>query len=484
MLVYLMAARVSVDADTWWHLRAGQWMIENRQILTKDLFSYTRYEAEWRYPGWLIEIPMAFIESKLGLGGLNILTGMVIAATFGFIFATLQGNELVRAFLIILAATVSGMYWSARPHLFTLLFTALFLYLLESSTRRGLTHSRRSLLIILPALMFCWVNSHGGFIVGFIVWGIYFIERLIEQVLLILREGRRIKDVFLDQALHTLILIGLGMGILAFLNPLGPQIFLYPFRTVSIQQLRAYIQEWQSPDFHSLSLQPFIWLLILLLFVSAFSEKNWKIRDFLLVSVFLYLALIAGRNVALFALVAPLPISRMVAESDWSHLFASLNLHGITTRNHRPPKDYPKLNLFLLSLIFLGCIFRSYQVYPEEVIVNLLSDGYPLAAVHYLEANRPPGRLFNSYNWGGYLLWHLPEYPVFVDGRTDLYNEEILDQWFQVAQLKDGWEQVIEQWQIRVILMERDWRMAEVYLQHGWCQSYVDDIAIVLEKCR
>jgi hypothetical protein len=72
---------------------------------------------------------------------------------------------------------------------------------------------------------------------------------------------------------------------------------------------------------------------------------------------------------------------------------------------------------------------------------------------------------------------------VFVDGRTDLYNDEILNQWFQVAQFQDGWEEVIERWQISVILMEKDWIVAKFLQQTGWCQKYLDDVAIVLEKC-
>ncbi len=80
-------------------------------------------------------------------------------------------------------------------------------------------------------------------------------------------------------------------------------------------------------------------------------------------------------------------------------------------------------------------------------------------------------------------MWALPEYPVFVDGRTDLYNDEIINQWFQVFQIKEGWEQVLEQWDIRVILMEKDWSVAKFLQQQGWCISYQDELAMVLEKC-
>jgi len=66
----------------------------------------------------------------------------------------------------------------------------------------------------------------------------------------------------------------------------------------------------------------------------------------------------------------------------------------------------------------------------------------------------PPGRLFNSYNWGGYLLWELPEYPVFIDGRTDLYNDELINEWLQVMRGEPGWQEALDRWQVRLVLLE------------------------------
>lgn len=70
LAVFAMAARISIDTDTWWHLRAGQWIVENRQVPQVDPFSYTREGQSWQYPGWLVEVPMYGIYLTLGPGGL------------------------------------------------------------------------------------------------------------------------------------------------------------------------------------------------------------------------------------------------------------------------------------------------------------------------------------------------------------------------------------------------------------------------------
>ncbi|MCX8062117.1 MAG: hypothetical protein N3D16_06005, partial [Anaerolineales bacterium] len=301
LLVYIMATRNSLDHDTWWHLRVGRWMIENRQILTVDLFSYTRYGADWLYPGWMVEIPMTAIVMTAGLGGVNIASGLLITATLAIILVTTRGNILVRAFLVILVATASSVYWSARPHLVTFLFTSLYLYLLESGARIGFSYFRKPLWIFLPILMLVWVNSHGGFIVGFLLFGIYFAEVLVIELMRLYQERLSLWSVLKNKDLRTLGVSGILMGVLANLNPMGSQIFAYPFRTVSIRTLEQFIQEWQSPNFHELNMQPFLWLIIVMILASALSRKRWLLRDILLVSIFLYMALMAARNIALFA---------------------------------------------------------------------------------------------------------------------------------------------------------------------------------------
>ena len=83
-----------------------------------------------------------------------------------------------------------------------------------------------------------------------------------------------------------------------------------------------------------------------------------------------------------------------------------------------------------------------------------IRENLPIGAVAYLNDNKPEGRLFNPYNWGAYLLWALPGYPVFVDGRTDLYNDEIINKWLSVVRVEDGWQDILEEYDINLVLIE------------------------------
>lgn len=468
LAIFAMSARISVDTDTWWHLRAGEWIVENRAIPQVDSFSYTRVNQSWLYPGWLVEAPMYLVFRAFGPGGLNLVTALLVTLAFFFIWKALSGSVFLRSFGLIFAAAASGVYWSARPHLITLALAAVFLKILEDSRWRDNPATRRRL-VWLPIFMIVWVNSHGGFIVGFILWGLYCVDTLIRW---------RTKQVEWG-AFRRLILIGALLAAGTTVNPAGLHIFLYPFSTVGVHALQNYIQEWQSPNFHDLAVQPFAWLLIALIGFLGASTRRIALTDFLLCAVFGYMGLLAGRNIALFALVAPIVITRHL-EPIIAELGGRINYH--LSDEADPSSRRIILNWGILAAIIMAVVLKTMMIVSLSANERLFEKTLPLAAIRYLHTHDYPGNLFNSYNWGGYLLWALPEYPVFIDGRTDLYDDEIIDQWFQVVQAKPGWQQVLDRWNVNLILLEADSPIVKLLPCEGWSEVYRDKQAILLTR--
>ena len=477
LAIFSMAARLSVDTDTWWHLRAGEWIVNHAAILNTDQFSYTRFGEPWRYPGWLVEAPMYLIYRYLGPGGLNMWTALMVTLAFYFVGKTLKGNPFLRAFVLILAATVSGVYWAARPYLVTFALTAITLWIFEryrdSAPEPGGSF-RRSGLGWLAVIMVIWVNSHGGFIIGFIVWGVYWLADSATHIKRAITNHRPIFS--RDLWKSPLTLAGMVMVGAAFINPSGPAVLLYPLKTVGIGVLQEYIQEWQSPDFHSLSVQPFIWLILLTLAAVGISRRRIAFIDFALVALFAYLGLMAGRNIALFALAAPMVVTRHLTP-----VLSSLGRRmGIRMTPARPAKGWQRLlNGAILGVILLAALAKATLVYPRAANEQAFEKSLPVQAVEYLKIVKPPGRMFNSYNWGGYLIWALREYPVFADGRTDLYDDEILEQWLQVARAEAGWLAILDRWDIQLFVIEPGLPVADILADYGWIEIYRDDLAVI-----
>jgi hypothetical protein len=473
LAIFAMGLRFSVDTDTWWQLRTGELIAEDRAIPKTDTFSFTREGETWRYPSsaWLIELKLFLIHDWFGTGGLNIWMAGMITLAFAFIYMAMSGGGFLRAFVLILATAVSGVYWAARPYMASFVLSAVFLWILEDY-RWG----RKNRVIWLPILMILWVNSHPGFAVGFILVGIYFLD----EIICWFGENWPIKRKNVQAALRgkvgVYLLVILGMLVGACLSPAGISVFSYPFETVSIGVLRDYIQEWQSPNFHELAAQPFIWLLLLTLLAIGLSRTQLAVSDFLLIAISAYMTLLAGRNMPLFALVAPIVLTRnAVLAIDKARKW--LNLKKTTAR--KVPGWQGLLNVSILAVLALAVTVRALSMYPDEANQASYADDAPVAAVDYLKAERPTGRLFNSYNWGGYLIWNLRDYPVFVDGRTDLYSQELLTEWLNTVNGIEGWQDTLEKWEIGLVLIEPNWPLAKLLPTEGWQMLFEDDHSVL-----
>lgn len=464
----LSAARVSPDPDTWWHLNAGKWMVEHGVLLRVDQFSYTRLGEPYPAPGWPVQILLYLVYQVGGIGGLNLLTGLVFTLAFYFVSKALSGSELLKASALILGAAVSSLHASARPALFTLLFSAIFLWVLEDYR-----WVRANRLKLLPPLMVAWANSHGLAVIGFGLVGLYALGMTKVE-----KRGSGLAVTCLPKNLYILIPFLL---LAACLNPYGPVLLLYPLQAASVHwEAAQHIQEWQSPDFHRSFVQPFIWLLLLTLAIVGANRKRLALTDFLLVASFAYLGLYSARNVALFGLAAPVVLARSTAPlvEAWARLFPR------RTATSKPLHRRILIYMILAALTLVG-MARVVQMLPTQAnLVELEKAGMiaPDGALDFLKAERPAGRLFNSYNWGGYLQWALPEYPLFVDGRADLFQDEIIGQWFHVALVQEGWQEVLDRWDVHVVLIERTWPAAEALKLAGWKLVYQDDFAVIYTR--
>ncbi|HWQ84555.1 MAG TPA: hypothetical protein VN363_08320, partial [Anaerolineales bacterium] len=482
LAVFAMAATFAVDTDTWWHLRAGEWMVENRQILQVDHFSHTRAGAPWRYPGWLVEIAMYLLFDSAGPGGLNLWTAGMVTLAFAFVWRVQSGNPYLRAFITILGAAASGVYWAARPYLVTFVLTAVFLWILESWRWRESEKNPRRLWL-LPVLMVGWANSHGGFFTGFLLLAVYLAgegwDWLSAKILA--RRGLQPATGAGDhlRRLRMLGAVSLVTLLAACLSPVGPRLLLYPFQTVEIASLQAYIQEWQPPDFHNLSMQPFLWLFLLSLGAIGASRRRLALTDFLLLAGFGYLGFLAARNIALFALAALPPLSRHSADA-LQIAGRALRLKPLETQT---PPHLRRLNLALVGLVGVAVLARALPVLPATANEDHFRQQLPVAAAQAVMQAAPEGNLFNSYNYGGYLVWALRDYPVFVDGRTDLYSDEIISEWLAAVRAEPGWEEILDRREIGVILIEPETPLTAVLAgQPGWEELYRDEIAVVYRQ--
>jgi len=475
LAVLLMAASSPVvDSDTWWHLRAGTWMLEQRQVLRTDPFSTTRLGEPWIYPGWLAQISLAAAHQVGGLAAVHLWTGAILTLTFVLVWLTLDGPLLLRAFVLLLAAATSSVFWSARPHIFTLALTAGLVLLLE----RFMTKPTRWIWLSV-GLMALWPNLHGAFPTGLLLIGLYLASVVLDMALEVWKGACRLAEGWQRVRRPALTLVGcLVFGALALgLNPHGFALLGYAGKTLSIGVLRDFVQEWQSPDFHDPRSQLFVLMLVLLLAAFAATDRRPATRQVLLVTAFAAMAFFAWRNVALFAVVAAPVLARHAAS-------ALGRLPPLGRRNRDlPPSLARSLNVILAAgFALLAGILLVRFLQPAQLERSALRT-MPATAVQRIQQDQLPGPLFNSYNWGAYILWSMyPEYRSFVDGRTDLFDDAILLEYLRAWRGEPGWEVLLDKWQIQTVLVEPMAPLALRLQAAGWQTEFGDDLAVVFTR--
>lgn len=464
--LYFMPQMMNGDGDLGRHITLGNYILDQRTIPTTDLFSHTMQGTFMVPHEWLSQVAFALVHRAAGLNGIAWLTAVLIAATYAILNVTLQ-RVGVRALLALagslFGSMVGAIHTLTRPHLFTLLFFALALLILETYRRRG---QEKTLLWLLP-LMLVWTNTHGAFIIGFVLTLLYAVGALLEKRL--------------RPALALLATLGL-LGLTSLLNPVGPALLANSFGYLQEDFLVNITIEYRSPDFHQISAWPFAALLLGSLGFAWLSGRRLAWTPLLTLLVWSAFALYSARNIPLYGLVALallLPeidgwlgeswprLSRFLSSTDaaargtWGWMWAGLLLAGVMVAQANGAKTD---------------LFGQGNTFSDQM--------FPITAVDTIQAELPEGRMFNEFGWGGYLLYRLwPEQLVFIDAQTDFYGEALTRQFLQIANAEPGWEALLDAHDVAWIILPPSRPLATWLAQSAeWHELYRDDTAVIWIK--
>jgi hypothetical protein len=465
--LFAMAVHHTLDPDMWWHLRTGQFIVLEG-IPRHDPFSFTMAGTAWIAHEWLSEVVMWGVYRIGGLGGLMVFFALLVTLTFWVVYLTSAGRPFLAAFVALLAASSSAFVFGVRPQIFNLLLTALFLYVVERF--RAGDVDRRALWL-LPVLSVAWANLHSGFLVGVVLLGTYATGEAAQR-------WARPHDqrTMSPAAIRQLALVAAASFLAAVLNPNGAELWAYPFHTLGSPSMQSIIREWQSPDFHRSVFWPFAGMMALGVVAWLWSRERPSVTEVLLFLGSAAAGLMSVRHIPLFAIVTAPIIARHLLDSvRWRHLHHVLSGRAPAPA---PSRMSAAVNWVVLAL---GVVGAGAWV-TDRIAGNAaaIETAYPVAAVDFLEReglNRSRG--FNSYNWGGYLVWR--GVPVFVDGRADVYGDAFLFDYDQTARIGERWADALERFNVDYVIVERSARLPIVLgLSGAWREVYRDDVARIL----
>ena len=178
VLAFALGCYQLFDTDVWWHLRSGQWILENRRIPQLDIFTFSSGNRVWIDLHWGFQVAVALAHAVGGVSGMILLAAT--ASSAAVLIALLSREKdwplWVAAFCWLPALALLSTRFDPRPEVFSLLYLACFLAILLRVERRPAPAWALSPLQVL------WVNSHGLFILGPIVLGFYLVDRMRECI--------------------------------------------------------------------------------------------------------------------------------------------------------------------------------------------------------------------------------------------------------------------------------------------------------------
>jgi hypothetical protein len=483
--IFSLAAVPPLDPDLWWHLANGRLMLALGGWPHADVFSFSAAGHPWIVHEWLADLGMFLTYRAGGLPLLVAVFALVVVAGAICLHALLRGSGLhpTAAVVLTFAGALAGSTaWGARPQLLNLLFTGLLVCYLQRY-REG-----RLSAWYLPPFLWLWANLHSGFLVGLIISVLFLAGEAFDSLRRAKAVERRHKQ------LGAAILAGLALSLV---NPYGIATILFPLGTLTSPLIQTNIQEWASPDFHSLAGLLFEALLFILLLGLATRRVRSRTSDFLLAGALLYLALSSQRHVPLFV-VASAPLVGRCAQAllemagtllpalpkrPASVAALRANPIGVTAANRLV---LGAVNLALLLVVGVGMIaYRAVPNLEPSGETAALAAAEPVQAVDSLLALHRPLRLFNYYDFGGYALWRL--YPVggrvFIDGRVEVYGPQVFGQYLAVNYLSSAWPDVLNRYRPDAIMMPTNHPLVTLLAaDHDWKLLEQDKVATVFTR--
>jgi tetratricopeptide (TPR) repeat protein len=440
----LLAAQKIGDPDFWWHLKTGEWIWQHKAIPYVDPFSYTFKGAEWINYEWLFHAIIYPLYQVSGFAGLIIFVIICVLLTFLVLFFACRevdgGKRWLSITILFISLLVVWGRFSVRPQIISFLLLVLYLYLLILHKEERIT-TRQLIIFLIPAHVL-WVNVHGSFLLGIFLVGAYALGRFVP---LALSHRRDLKPVFQDKRLLGLMILCLLLVAASFVNPYTYRVFLVPIRTAVAEEALRSIIEWIPIDIRGVGLFVIdytVWFRALFL-MGAVSflirlENLKKVENVVIFTLFSYMAFKHVRFCADFALVTTPMIVNNIAQFQWG------------TRRWKW--------LFSLPLLIL-ILFSANTVWKLISFKELglgIGTNYPRMTVNFLKEHDVRGNIYNDYNFGGYLIYHLwPDIPVFIDGRTPtIYDQDFLWLYFSAKRKKEVWERMAKQYGVEIVLLQ------------------------------
>lgn len=489
----LIANTALNDSDSCWLLALGRWIVGHLSLPITDPFSSGISTYATIIPGaplaqyqWLAESLFFIIYQIAKLPGLLVLVSCVAYITFIFLPYTLLSKiNCPKALSFLLIFISSAMAYSrlfVRPHTFSLLFLAVLIYLyIPSKTALSKISPFKTLAIIM--IMLLWTNTHIFFPLGIIFLSLVILSRFLESR-------------FIDRD-NNFDLYQFLLPVIAFLptliNPWGKHIWAYverlsqcPVNQLAPEMVPVNLLDWHNADTIYLLLFLAIYFLLVRHYRAFSRQKIGLVSPMLAISA-LYLSLDHSRlipvsSLFMLAACAELIARQPINSQQKSNAMLASNENFWPRVNACLQSNLAKSHLWLpvfAATMLIGTTLTA--IYKPPTLPNASSSFQPpFAAITFLKAHWPQGKVFNDALYGSMMTWYLPDPDIFYDSRFSQYEPERMVEYLQIATCGPDFEKIWQKYKFNWAFIPASIPLSRTLQQMGWTTIYKDKLSIIL----
>jgi hypothetical protein len=454
----LLAFHNIADGDVWAKLALGASVWDHGDVMRTDLFAFTPtlptyIDHEWGAGLVFFSLlkwfgPSSLMVLKIGLAFGTLGAALYLARRAGAAWPTLLLLAIPCGYCIL-----PGFAPVVRSHAFTYFFFAVTLWGLEM-----ILENRRGPIILLAGVTLLWANTHGGFVVGLGMMGIY-------SIIAWLRRGP-----WPWLLLTTLVCFGVS-----FVNPYGAEYWHY--LVPALLHKRPYIMEWRPMPVWSLDAFTGFRVLFVIAVIAVLAgwrrlrdPRSWAGCAVLFVTAFVtwrsrrhapFFGVACAAFLGQFIMAAGGNLRARLADSKWPAM-AALAAHGIVA------------------------VFVAVKFLPGASLQPLAPVGaFPVREVDVLANAKLTGNLAVPFSWGSYATWRLyPRVKVSVDGRyEEIFPEStfLMNHAFHYHEGQD-WDRLVREFPVDFVILDlRDGKLRPADLQpYGYTQVWQSGQATAL----
>ena len=273
LFAFFFCGQSIADPDIWWHLKTAQILVQQHHWIRFDQFSYTVAGTPWVNSEWMSELVFYGIWSIAGVKSLFF--GYVVLVELlmvGMLTLAYRASESIKAASLAGAVGVvlAVVNFGPRTILFGWACLLALMFVLWKLMNKGTAP-----LWTVPLIFLLWVNLHGSWLIGLIVYGIVVASGFVSGT-----WGKVIAERWTAAQKRKLLITSAAIVPMLFINPYGYKGVIYPFDLAFRQKLNVeHVIEWASLNFHEGRGKIVLGLLLALLLLALAGRKQWKLAE-------------------------------------------------------------------------------------------------------------------------------------------------------------------------------------------------------------